>query len=119
MEPIISLAFDTLNVLEDDDIIVTCTVTGSYPASTVQWLKGASLLIADNRIGIVGVSEFAEGTQLFNTISTLLIRGAVISDTDMYTCRTLPFPVANPILSSVNESLAINVAGMLLLCIDL
>ena len=115
MEPIISLASDTLDVLEDDDIIVTCTVTGSYPASTVEWLKGASLLIADNRIDIV--SEFVEDTQLFNTISTLSIRVAVISDTNTYTCRTLPFPVANPILPSVMDSLAINVAGiMLLLC---
>ena len=114
VEPIISLASDTHDVLEDDDIIVTCTVTGSYPASTVEWLKGASLLIADNRIGIVGVSE---GTQLFNSTSTLSIHIAVISDTNTYTCRTLPFPVANPILPSVMDSLAINVAGiMLLLC---
>ena len=105
------MASDTLDVLEDDDIIVTCTVTGSYPASTVEWLKGASLLIADNRIGIVGVSE---GTQLFNTISTLSIRGVVISDTNTYTCRTLP----NPILPSVMDSLAINVAGICYYYVD-
>ena len=112
MEPIISLASDTLDVLEDDNIIVTCTVTGSYPASTVEWFKGASLLIADNRIDLDIISEFVEDTQLFNTISTLSIRVAVISDTNTYTCRTLPFPVANPILPSVMDSLAINVAGI-------
>ena len=114
--PSISLASNTLNVLEDDNIIVTCTVTGSYPASPVEWLKGSSLVFTDNRITINGAPELIGDTQLYNTISTLSIDDAVTRDTDTYTCRTLPFPEADPILPSVMDSLAISVASMLLIC---
>ena len=94
-----------------DDIMVTCTVTGSYPALQVEWLKDFVLVVADNRISINGEPELIGDTQLYNTISTLSIDNVVTSDFGTYTCRTPPVPADNPILPSVSDSM--NVASEL------
>ena len=113
VEPTISLASNTLSVVEDDRIMMTCTVSGSYPASSVEWLKESVPVFTSDRMSINGLSELIGNTQLFNTISTLTINDALISDTGTYTCRTLPIPAANPILPSVMGSLAIDIASKL------
>ena len=95
--------------------MLTCSVTGSYPEVQVEWLKDSVLVVDadDERISIEdGESQLIEDTQLNDITSTLSIDNVVISDTGVYTCRTLPVPMEDPILPSVMDSLSIDVTSM-------
>ena len=109
--PTITLTAESTAVTEYNSISLTCGVRGSYPSLRVQWLKESQLIIADDRISIDGEPQLNEDTQLYDAIYTLSIDSAVTSDTGVYTCRTLPYPLANPILPAVLDSLAVNVTG--------
>ena len=104
--PDISITLNTQSVVEDDTIELTCTVMGSYPIPRVEWFKGDDLVDADrdDRINIGGEPELMMDTMLYNLASNLSISDAVTSDSGMYICQTLSFPMDDPILPSVMAS---------------